>query len=234
MLGDMGPLEWIVTYGCRLGLRMLYRIDAAEMRKIRAVGPLIVYPNHTGVVEAPMIFTFLKPRKVTGLSKIENWRNPFLGLVFSIWRIIPLRRGETDMEALRAALAALADGFFLGVAPEGTRSKTGKLQRAHDGVTFLALRSGSPLQPVAQWDDRPLPGDSGEPSARRRPGRPVMHIRVGRAFRLDPKGSKVTREIRQEMTDEIMYQLARLLPEERRGEYADLSRATERWLAFED
>jgi 1-acyl-sn-glycerol-3-phosphate acyltransferase len=232
----MGPLGWILTYAGKLGLRILYRIDASEMRSIRAVGPLIVYANHTGIIEAPVIYTFLRPRKkVTGLSKIENWKNPLVGLVFSSWGIIPLRRGETDMEALRAAIGALKDGFFLGVAPEGTRSRTGKLQRAQSGITLLALRADSPLQPVALWDDRPLP-DPDRPGRRGRRlfERPVLHLRVGRAFRLDARDHKITREIRQEMTDEIMYQLATLLPEERQGEYSDLGRATEKWLAFED
>ena len=159
ILEGMGPLEWILTYSCKLGLRMLYRIDASELKKIRAVGPLIVYPNHTGIVEAPLLYTFLRPRKkVSGLSKVENFRNPLMGFLFRLWGIIPLSRGEADMEALRTAIAALKDGYFLGVAPEGTRSKTGKLQRALGGITLLALKAGSPLPPVAQWDDRPLPG----------------------------------------------------------------------------
>jgi 1-acyl-sn-glycerol-3-phosphate acyltransferase len=236
----MGPLQWILTYGCKLGLRMLYRIDASAMDGIRADGPLIVYTNHRSLVEAPLVYTFLRPRKkVTGISKIENFKNPLLGFIFRLWGIIPLRRDETDMEAMRSALAALKDGFILGLAPEGTRSKTGKLQKAHEGVVFLALRAGSPMQPLAHWDDRPLAdeqGPTGGPAARRRWPfrRPRFDIRVGRAFRLDPRGQRITREIRQEMTDEIMYQLARLLPEDRRGEYADLGRATEKWLAFED
>jgi 1-acyl-sn-glycerol-3-phosphate acyltransferase len=229
----MGLLEWIVTYGCRLGLRTLFRIDAAEMAKIRADGPLIVYSNHRSLVEAPLIYSFLRPReKVTGLSKIENWDNPFLGFVFTLLGIIPLRRGETDMAAMRSSLAALKEGFILCLAPEGTRSKTGRMQKAQEGGAFLALRSGSPLQPLAHWVDPPATGGA----ARRRAPfrRPAFEIRVGRAFRLDAKGRRITREIREEMTAEIMYQLARLLPAELRGEYADLGRATEKWLAFED
>jgi 1-acyl-sn-glycerol-3-phosphate acyltransferase len=236
----MGPIEWIVTYGCKLGLKMLFRIDASEMKKIRAEGPLIVYTNHRSLVEGPLVYTFLKPRKkVTGLSKVENWKNPFMGFVFTLFGIIPLHRETNDMESMRAVLAALKDGFILGLAPEGTRSKTGRMQKAHEGVAFLALRSGSPLQPLANWDDRPLAGERGLPDeAPLRKGgfplrRPVFDIRVGRAFRLDAKGRRVTREILQEMTDEIMYQLAKLLPEKFRGVYSDLGKATEKWLAFE-
>jgi 1-acyl-sn-glycerol-3-phosphate acyltransferase len=230
----MGPIEWIVTYGCKLGLRMLFRIDASEMKKIRAEGPLIVYTNHRSLVEGPLVYTFLRPRKkITGLSKVENWKNPFLGFVFTLFGLIPLHREENDMESMRSVLAALKDGFILGLAPEGTRSKTGRMQKAHEGVAFLALRSGSPLQPLANWDDRPLPDEA---PARKRGftlKRPVFDLRVGRAFRLNAKGGRVTREILQEMTDEIMYQLAKLLPAKFRGVYSDLSKATEKWLVFE-
>ncbi len=231
----MGPLEWIVTYGCKLGLKIFYRIDDGEMAGIRSEGPLILYPNHTGNLEAPLIYTFLKPRvKVTGLSKIENWHNPFLALVFSLWKIIPIRRGETDMAALHASLDALARGYILGVAPEGTRSRSGTLHKAQGGVTLMALRSGSPLQPIAHWNEDSIAVGSDAAKPRRIFRRPTIRLRVGRPFRLDAKGQKPTREIREAMTDEIMYQLAKLLPESMRGDYADLSKASETWLVFED
>ena len=233
ILKAMGLLERTLTNVCKLGLRMLYRIDASEMKKIRADGPLIVYTNHRSLVEAPLVYSFLKPRKkVTGLSKIENFKNPVFGAIFRIWGIIPVHRSENDMEAMRSALGALKAGFFLGLSPEGTRSKTGKLQLAQSGIAFLALHADSPLQPLAQWDDLGLPGEASK--RRRLFRRPRFSIRVGRAFRLDAKGHKITHEIREEMTSEIMYQLAKLLPEERRGEYADMSLAGEKWLAFED
>ena len=40
--------------------------------------------------------------------------------------------------------------------------------------------------------------------------------------------------MRQEMADEIMYQLAALLPEQYRGEYTDLSQMTTQYLNFDD
>jgi 1-acyl-sn-glycerol-3-phosphate acyltransferase len=226
----MRALKWIITYGCKLGLRMMYRVEASEMRGIRAEGPLLLYTNHRGLAEAPVIYTFLAPRKrVSALAKVESWKNPFLGLVFSQWGIIPLRRGEADMEAMRAALDALGKGYILGVAPEGTRSSSGALRRARGGVAVLALRSGSPLQPIAHWL---------EPRSSRLLGlfrrRPIFHIRVGRAFRLELRGERMSREVREAITEEIMYKLAELLPGELRGDYADASLASEKWLAFEE
>ena len=66
----------------------------------------------------------------------------------------------------------------------------------------------------------------------RRLQRTNFHIKVGQQFRLDTRGVKVTREVRQKITDEIMYQLAALLPPEYRGVYADLGAATSDYLRF--
>jgi 1-acyl-sn-glycerol-3-phosphate acyltransferase len=59
-----------------------------------------------------------------------------------------------------------------------------------------------------------------------------FHITVGRPFTLDTGSQKATRQIRQAITDEIMYQIAALLPEEYRGEYAELGAATQNYLRF--
>jgi hypothetical protein len=56
---------------------------------------------------------------------------------------------------------------------------------------------------------------------------------VGRPFRLEARGEAVTREVRQQMLDEVMYQLAALLPEANRGIYANLEAATTDYLSFE-
>jgi len=222
----MKPITWIVTYACKIGLEVLCKIEKEGWETITHQGPLIAYANHTGMLEAPLIFTQLQPRKVTGLAKIETWENKFLAWVFDLWGLIPIRRGEADMEALRRCISALEDGYFLGMSPEGTRSKSGALLRAHGGISLLALKSGAPLQPVGQW------GSQGFGENVKKFKRTHVNIKVGRAFYLDSKGQRVTKEIRQQMADEMMYQLAKLLPEELRGEYSDLENATETSLRF--
>jgi 1-acyl-sn-glycerol-3-phosphate acyltransferase len=223
------PLKWIVTYGCKLGLHIMYRIDAREMKKVPMEGPLIAFTNHSGRVEAPLLYCELAPReKCTGLSKIENFDSAFFNFVFKQWEIIPVHRGEADLEAMRACLEKLKEGYILGMAPEGTRNETGSLKKAQGGIAVLGIHSGSPIIPVAHW------GGIHFKENIRRWRRTPFTIRVGRLFRLDARGQRITREVRQEMADEMMYQLALLLPEEFRGAYADLSLATTKWLNFGD
>jgi 1-acyl-sn-glycerol-3-phosphate acyltransferase len=90
----------------------------------------------------------------------------------------------------------------------------------------LALRSGAPLLPLASYGSERFWHNL--PRLRRTDFTAV----VGQPFSLDPAGRKVTRQRRREMIDEIMYQLAALLPPEYRGVYADLTAASESYLRF--
>ncbi|MEI7844286.1 MAG: lysophospholipid acyltransferase family protein [Chloroflexota bacterium] len=225
----MQIMKWIVTYGCKLGLEVLCKIDAKDLKKVQSKGPLILFTNHTGMVEAPLMYTQLQPREnVTALAKVETWDNWFLNWVFTLWNIIPIHRGEADMVAMRKALDVLERGSILGISPEGTRSREGKLIRAHGGVAMLALHSAAPIQPVAHWGGEHFGNNVKQFK------RTSFTIRVGPVFHLDSNGQRVTKEIRQQMADEMMYQLAKLLPEENRGQYADLENATEKYLRFVD
>lgn len=207
-------------------LRLLCRVYKDQLEKVPTRGPLILLTNHINFLEIPVLHTHLRPRPVTGFAKAESWDNFIIGFLFNLWRAIPIRRGEADMRALRQGLAALKEGYILAIAPEGTRSGHGCLQRGHPGVAMMALQSGAPLLPLVFY--------GGEKFKRNlsRLRRTPFHIVVGQPFHLHADGVKVRREIRKQMTDEIMYQLAALLPPAYRGHYANLDAATERFLRF--
>ena len=120
----------------------------------------------------------------------------------------------------------LQKGYIIAIAPEGTRSHDGKMQRAHSGAVIIGLRSGVPFLPIAHYGGEKLTDNL------RRLRRTDFHIAVGRPFYLDAGETKVTRAVRQQMIDEVMYQIATLLPPAYRGHYSDLSAATTRYLNF--
>jgi 1-acyl-sn-glycerol-3-phosphate acyltransferase len=221
-----GFANWFLNALVRAYTRATCRLDISELEGVPQTGPLIVYSNHTGQLEVPMLFAHLQPRKVIGFAKVETWNNWILKWVFDIWGAIPLRRGEADTRAIRAALGALEQGNIIGIAPEGTRNKTGRLLKAHPGIVMLAIRSGAPLIPVAHW------GGENFLSNLKRFRRTDFHIRVGEPFRLKTEDLRMTRQIRQEIVDQMMYRLAGLLPEEYRGAYADLENATGAYLDY--
>ena len=202
-------IAWIV----KAGTGILCRIDAPNIHKVPMQGPLIVISNHTGQLEVAVFFGQLQPRPMTGWAKMEAWDNAFLNWLFNLWGLIPVQRGEGDMSALRKALKALEHGFIFGIAPEGTRNQTGRLNRAQSGAVLLAIHSGATILPVAHW--------GGENFLRNlaRFKRTDFHIRVGEPFKLNIEGVKVTREVRQQIADEMMIRLAELLPDAYHGFY---------------
>ncbi len=217
----------VVTSSIKSLTRLLCRIDDAQLARVPARGPLIIAINHVNFLEPPIFYTHLHPRPLTGFVKAENLEHPFFGpLLLGLWGGIPIRRGEVDMAAFRQALAALEEGRILAMAPEGTRSGDGHLQQGRPGIALLALRSGAPVLPIvchggeSFWDNLP------------RLRRTDFHIVVGQPFYLDAGGVKVTRQVRQQIADEVMYQIAALLPPPYRGVYSDLAAATETYLRF--
>ena len=206
-------------------VRMLCRVDDGQVVRIPTQGPLIIVSNHINFLEPLVVYTHLLPRPMAFFAKIESWDNKFIGWLFDMWGGIPLKRGSADVGAVRLGLAALENGTILAVAPEGTRSGDGILRKGHPGVVIMALRSGAPLLPMACyrhenfWDNFT------------HLRRTDFRIAVGHPFTLQTN-DPVTREVRRQMIDEIMYQIAALLPPSYRGVYANLSAATETYLRF--
>lgn len=212
-------------------MHLFVRIDADELEKIPANGPLILLTNHINFLEGPIVYTKLQnlqPRMLTGFAKVEFWDNPVTAFLFNTWDTIPLKRGEADLSAIKEAVARLKTGDIFAIAPEGTRSHDAKMLRAQSGIAMLGYMSGAPIIPIAGY------GHENYISDFKQFRRPSYHLIAGQPFRLDSGGKRVRGEMRQEMADEIMYQLATLLPEKYRGAYADLSQATQEYLNFEN
>ncbi len=221
------PVYWVVTLVIKILTRILCRIDGAQLAQVPEHGPFIVAVNHVNFLEGPILYTHLLPRRMTGFVKAENLDHPFFGrLLFTLWKGIPLHRGEGDTSAFRSAIQVLKAGLFMTIAPEGSRGGHGRLRQGHPGIALLSLRSGAPILPIVVhggetfWDNF------------RRLRRTDFHIAVGQPFRLDARGGRATGPVRQQMTDEVMYQMAALLPPAYRGVYSDLSAATEVYIEF--
>lgn len=208
-------------------LRIACTIDARELEKVPQRGPLILLSNHTSNIEGPIYYVYLHPRKRTALGKQELWENPVTRFLMDAWGVIPIRRGLMDRRTLEACFRALDSGYMLGVAPEGTRSRSGVLHRGRTGATFLATRRNVPILPMVQWGLQHFSKNLKKLKKTR------VHIRVGQPFFVEKAGGgSVTSTDRKRMTEEMMYQMAKLLPPALRGRYADLSAATADYLRF--
>jgi 1-acyl-sn-glycerol-3-phosphate acyltransferase len=205
---------------------ILAEVHVQGIENVPLAGPAFLVSNHINAIEPLLLYTIV-PRHVTALGKAEIWRMPLFGLVAWSLDAIPLHRGQLDLSAIRQALELLRSGGMLGVAPEGTRSHHGRLQRGLPGIVSLALRiPDAHIVPVATWGQEHLPANL------LRLRRSPIHVVFGRAFHLKKPHQPPTREDRQRMVDEIMLQVAALLPSQHRGVYSDLQRGSPEYLAF--
>lgn len=209
------------------GYWLLLRLTLQGVENVPLQGPVILMINHINFLD-PFVVVASMPRQVTAMSKIENFSIPFWGLVFRLYGAIPVQRGQVDRKALKQALDVLKSDTMLLIAPEGTRSRDGTLQPAHNGLAFIAHRSKAVIVPVA------ITGSPGFSHHVKRLRRTPVHIKLGNPFYLRTDARRLERQAMTDMTNEAMYQLAALLPPDHRGVYADLKQATEHYIQFLD
>ncbi len=210
-------LRWMIT---NIGWRIFARMDPARisgLENLPPTGPAILMINHIAFID-PIVVLGNLPRNIVPMAKAEANRIPIWGIFPQLWDVIPVRREELDRRALERALDVLEAGEVILIAPEAHRHPA--LAQAKEGIAYIAHKSGAPIVPVAIENTPGYPTLLGPWNARK----PGAYFRLGRPFRFKPVTSRLPRERLRLMTDEAMYQLAALLPEHRRGYYADLSK----------
>ena len=109
-------------------------------------GPLIVASNHSQYAD-PVLVCVAVPRRLQWMAKKQLFVFPFRKF-FEFIGSFPVDREGGGRAAIRAALAYLAEGWALGIFPEGTHRGADTSREAKSGVVVLALRSGAPVLPV--------------------------------------------------------------------------------------
>ncbi|TFU27249.1 lysophospholipid acyltransferase family protein [Thermus tengchongensis] len=187
-------MAWPVARGL-LHLLFGYRVEGAE--NVPREGPVILAANHLSILD-PIVIGAGVRRPVSFLARADIFRLPFLSWLLPRFYAIPVERGQSDLSAIKGAIRALERGMAFGIFPEGTRSRTGRLQPFKTGVAAIALRTGSPVVPVAVvGTDEAWP--VGHKLFRlRRPirviyGKPIPVPRVGKISH--PELESLTREI---------------------------------------
>jgi 1-acyl-sn-glycerol-3-phosphate acyltransferase len=169
-------------------------------------GAALLVANHASWKDPPLL-TFALDRSVRFFAKEELFRIPILGGALRLAGNFGVRRGEADRRALVTALRVLAAGLQLGFFPEGHRSESGALIRAHPGVAMIAKKAAAPIVPIAIMGTK-----------RARVGafwRRDVTFRIGEPF----SAAELAGLDDQAAADAIMRRVAALLPVEMHGVY---------------
>jgi len=196
-------------------VKRLTQTEYLGIENIPTEGGVIFATNHLSQLDIPLLFVNPVRRDITALVTTKYQKHWFINWFCQTAEGIWIDRDIADFGAMRAASRALQKGKALGIAPEGTRSRTAQLLPGKPGMVLLALKTNVPILPV---------GITGTENAFRllaRLRRPHIRVRFGQQFHLVP----LTRDNREQATqrylDEIMCRIAALLPEEYRGAYRD-------------
>jgi 1-acyl-sn-glycerol-3-phosphate acyltransferase len=196
-------------------LRLLSRFEIEGLEYVPSHGPYLLLVNHLHWLDPPALAVAYPYR--SQLFAAEKWeRHWFLGPLLGSLDAIFVNRGEVDRQALRKAMAVLRAGGVLGMAPEGTRSKTGGLQQGRSGAAYMAFRTGARLVPtVITGQEKVFP-------SLWRLRRATVRVVFGPPFRPPPVEGRANSAQIHEFTEEIMYHMAALLPPGYRGVYSDV------------
>lgn len=106
--------------------------------------PAVVIANHHSVIDS-LLMQSLNP-KIILMVNDWVWDSPFMGPIVRLGGFIPKAAGyEENLDKIRQLFA---DGYSLGVFPEGSRSETAKIGRFHKGAFFIAERLNVDIVPV--------------------------------------------------------------------------------------
>lgn len=128
-------------FGSRGGLR------SVGEENIPPSGPLIVAPVHVSYLDPPAVACGTKRRQLRFMAKEELFKGVMGKLITSLGAF-PVKRGESDTESIRKAIAVLESGEALLIFPEGTRGDGKTMLPINRGVTMLAKRTNAPVLPV--------------------------------------------------------------------------------------
>jgi 1-acyl-sn-glycerol-3-phosphate acyltransferase len=216
-------LERFARFLNRLLVKAIIDLEFVNLDTAPREGALIVAGNHLGVLDALIVYYVVDRRDYIVMLAEYHRQHAFRRFLAKLVDAIFVDRYQADFTVLREVLKRLEAGGVLIISPEGTRSKTGGLLPGQPGTAYLAAKSGVPVLPVSivGSDDRLV-----KPNLKRLRRSPVK-VTFGETIFFEP----VTRENRQstlqDYTDEIMCQIAALLPESYRGVYADHPRLKE-------
>ena len=122
------------------------RIEGRE--RIERGKAYVMVANHLSLLDILVLFRLFRHFK--WVSKIENFKVPFIGWNMTLNRYIELRRGDREsvIEMMQACEQTIGEGSSIMMFPEGTRSATGEMRPFKPGAFEIALNTETPILPI--------------------------------------------------------------------------------------
>jgi 1-acyl-sn-glycerol-3-phosphate acyltransferase len=195
---------------------LVAKVEIRGMENLPKNGAFVITTNHLGMLDVTLLYYSIHRWDVF-VPVAEKWeRIGFLKWLGGHLNWVFIDRFNPDLRAMRTMMSLMEKGHTLVIAPEGTRSRVGSMIEGKPGASYLAAKLQVPIVPIglAGTEDRTVFAN-----LRKLRRSPVL-INAGKPFTLPPLARTDRASALKEYTDEIMCQIAALIPEKYRGIYA--------------
>jgi 1-acyl-sn-glycerol-3-phosphate acyltransferase len=180
-------------------MKLLFRLQAEGVENLPSEGGFVLAANHTSNFDPwPLGFPLWPHRQLHFMAKVELF-NPVLGPPLRAGGAFPVRRGESDVQAVETAVRLCREGRIVTMFPEGTRRSKGLTKkfehRPRSGAARIALAAGVPLVPAA------IKGTD------RLTRLAKLKVAYGEPVAVDDLEGRSLRDVAQETTDRLMAQI---------------------------
>jgi 1-acyl-sn-glycerol-3-phosphate acyltransferase len=178
---------------------LLFRTSVDGADQVPASGPVIIAPVHRSFIDF-FVASEVTPRKLHYMAKDSLWGNGLLARILPAVGAFPVHRESADREALRRAQQVLDAGEVLILFPEGERRTGPVVEELHEGVAFLAARTGATVVPVGIGGSASV-----MPKGKRLPRPRHIHLIVGQPIAPPTRtgSGRVARSTIHQLTEEL-------------------------------
>lgn len=213
----------ILRFLIRTLIRLIARVEMHGRENAPLSGGMILAANHLGFLDIVMVY-YAIDRTDLFIPVAEKWGKIWwIRMLGKPLNLLFVDRFNPDLKAIRKMIALMEEGKCLIIAPEGTRSRVGSLIEGKPGVAYLGARSGFPVTPVGitGTEDKIVLDNL------KHFRKSTITLTGGKPFVVPPLPNQDRDAALKNATDEIMCQIAALLPESYRGLYAGHPRVRE-------
>jgi 1-acyl-sn-glycerol-3-phosphate acyltransferase len=138
-------------FGARVVELLDVDLHSTGSERVRTDRAYVYMSNHQSHLDIPILYATLPSRTIRMLGKKELFQIPLWGRGLKAAEFIPVDRSNhaRAVQSIEEAMRLIQDGVSIYLAPEGTRSVTGKIGKLKKGGFHMAIDTGTPIVPVA-------------------------------------------------------------------------------------
>ena len=129
-------------------MKIIFFISFKNENKLPKDKPFVICSNHRSYLD-PVFIALGQKRHISFMAKEELFKVPFLGKFIKALGAFSVKRGKGDKTAINHSYELLEQNEVIGIFPEGTRSRTGKLLNPKAGAALFAIKANVPILPAA-------------------------------------------------------------------------------------